>query len=144
MKPRLNLFIYFLLGICLWANAQGSTDSLLNKLNATLADKDVYVKQKQSRIEALTRQVPKTTDLNKKYALYQKLFEEYKAFSYDSAYTYAKKLQVTATQLSNPVKQALSKMELGFTLLSSGMFKETLETLSRVDVKLLADSNKID
>jgi tetratricopeptide (TPR) repeat protein len=144
MKLRLNLFIYFLLGICLWANARGSTDSLLNKLNAILADKDVYVKQKQSRIEALTRQVPKTTDLHKKYALCQKLFEEYKAFSYDSAYTYAKKLQVTAAQLNDPVKQALSKMELGFTLLSSGMFKETLETLNHIDVKLLADSNKID
>ena len=35
-------------------------------------------------------------------------------------------------------------MELGFTLISSGMFKETLETLNQVDVKLFSDSDKIE
>jgi tetratricopeptide (TPR) repeat protein len=71
------------------------------------------------------------------------LFEEYKAFSYDSAYNYAKKLQTTAGQLNDPVKQALARMDLAFTLISSGMFKETLETLNQVDTKLFTDSNKI-
>lgn len=144
MKLRPNLFFCFFMAVCLWANAQESTDSLLNKLNAALADKDIYVKQKKSRIENLTIQVHKTVDLNKKYILYEKLFDEYKAFSYDSAYSYAKKLQLTATQLNDPAKQAHSKMELGFTLLSSGMFKETIETLNQIDVKLFADSDKIE
>jgi hypothetical protein len=144
MRLRLNLFVFFLFGIWSSGSAQASTDSLLNKLNAALADKERFVKQKQHRIENLSHQVSNTRDLTLKYILYQKLFDEYKTFSYDSAYNYAKKLQVTAGQLNDPVKQALAKMDLGFTLLSSGMFKETLETLNQIDVKLFTDSNKIE
>ena len=143
MKLRLNLLFYFLLGIWSSGSAQSPADSLLNKLNTALTDKDVFVKQKQHRIDNLSRQVFKIHDLNAKYTLYQKLFDEYKTFSYDSAYNYAKKLQLMAMQLNDPVKQALAKMDLGFTLISSGMFKETLETLNQVDIKLFADSNKI-
>jgi tetratricopeptide (TPR) repeat protein len=143
MKLRLNLLFYFLLGIWSSGNAQLPADSLLNKLNAILINKEVFVKQKQRRIENLSRQVLRTRDVNGRYTLYQMLFEEYKAFSYDSAYNYAKKLQTTAGQLNDPVKQALARMDLAFTLISSGMFKETLETLNQVDTKLFTDSNKI-
>ena len=142
MKLRLNLLIYFL--FVFFGSAQAQADSLLSKLNATLADKEVFVKQKQRRIENLSRRVPGSHDLNTKYTLYQKLFDEYKAFSYDSAYNYAKKLQVTAAQLNDPARQALAKMELSFTLISSGMFKETLETLNQIDVKLFTDSDKVE
>ena len=109
-----------------------------------MENRDVYVKQKQHRIESLGRQLNVTMALAGKYALYQKLFDEYKAFSYDSAYNYAKKLQLTAGELGDPAKLAHAKMELGFTLISSGMFKETLETLNQVDIKLFSDSDKIE
>ena len=143
MRLRLNLFLLFVtIGIPVFA--QKPNDSLLNKLNAALENKDVYVKQKQHRIESLGRQLNVTMALAGRYALYQKLFDEYKAFSYDSAYNYAKKLQLIAGQLGDPAKQAHAKMELGFTLISSGMFKETLETLNQVDIKLFSDSDKIE
>ena len=144
MKLRLNLFLLFLLAIHLSGHAQAPNDSLLNKLTDVLADKETFVKQKQHRIEKLSHQLSKTPDLAGKYALYQNLFDEYKAFSYDSAYSYSKKLRLTAEKLNDPAKLARAKMELGFTLISSGMFKETLETLNQVDVKLLTDSDKIE
>jgi len=144
MKLRLNLFLLFLLAIHLSGHAQAPNDSLLNKLTEVLADKETFVKQKQHRIEKLSHQLSKTPDLAGKYALYQNLFDEYKAFSYDSAYSYSKKLRLTAEKLNDPAKLARAKMELGFTLISSGMFKETLETLNQVDVKLLTDSDKIE
>jgi len=34
-------------------------------------------------------------------------------------------------------------MDLGFTLISSGMFKETMETLNQIDVSVFPDSSKI-
>jgi len=144
MKLRLNLFLLFLLAIHLSGHAQAPNDSLLNKLTDVLADKETFVKQKQHRIEKLSHQLSKTPDLAGKYALYQNLFDEYKAFSYDSAYSYSKKLRLTAEKLNDPAKLARAKMELGFTLISSGMFKETLETLNQVDVKLLNDTDKIE
>ncbi|HVW97993.1 MAG TPA: DUF6377 domain-containing protein [Mucilaginibacter sp.] len=124
--------------------AQTKVDSLLNKLNAALAKKDTYVKEKQQRIEKISREEKQTGNPETKYVLYQRLFDEYKAFSYDSAYSYAKKLEATARLLKDSAKLAHAKMELGFTLISSGMFKETLETLDQVDVKYFNDSDKIE
>jgi len=143
MRLPLNLFLLFVtIGIPVFA--QKPNDSLLIKLNAALENKEVFVKQKQRRIDNLGRQLNVPSALAGRYALYQQLFDEYKAFSYDSAYYYAKKLQLTASKLADPAKLAHAKMELGFTLISSGMFKETLETLNQVDVKLFSDSDKIE
>ena len=144
MRLRFYLLFFLLLGICSLGNAQTATDSLLNKLNAVLADKDVFVKQKQDRIGNLNKQLSRISNANGRYNLYQQLYDEYKAFSYDSAYNYAKKLQATAKELNDPAKLATAKMKLGFTLNSSGMFKETLETLNQIDVKLFSDSDKIE
>ncbi len=139
--------IFLLIIICIvpfnLVKASVSTDSLLSNLNEVLAKKEGFVKKKLGRIELLTSKLASAKNLTDKYAAYQDLFEEYKAFNYDSAYNYAKKLQVTARQLKDPVKIATAKMDLGFTLLSSGMFKETLETLDQVNVRLFADSSKI-
>jgi hypothetical protein len=116
---------------------------LLNKLNTVLADRELYVKQKTDRIDELKKQVGQAGDINKKYNIYQQLYNEYKNFSYDSAYNYAKKLQATAARLNDPGRMAFAKMELGFTLISSGMFKETLETLNSINLQYLSSNDKV-
>ncbi len=144
MKP--GLYFLFCLFFCAGysARAQTPTDSLLNELNKVLADKDVFVKQKQVRIENLNKKLSNVNDTRQKYNLYELLYNEYKTFSYDSAYNYAKKLKLTATARNDPVLLASAKMKVGFTLISSGMFKETLETLNSIDVSLLSDTAKLE
>ncbi|WP_295720107.1 DUF6377 domain-containing protein [Mucilaginibacter sp.] len=145
MRLRLYLLFSWLLLINLDGYAQtAATDSLLNKLNTVLADKDRYVKQKTDRIDELKKQVGQAGNINKKYNIYQQLYNEYKNFSYDSAYNYAKKLQATAALLNDPGRMASSKMELGFTLISSGMFKETLETLNNINLQYLSANDKVE
>ena len=46
--------------------------------------------------------------------------------------------------LNDPVKIAYAKTQLGFVLLSSGMFKETLDSLSNLSVSGMPDSIKMD
>jgi hypothetical protein len=145
MRLRLYLLFSWLLLINLDGYAQTAiTDSLLNKLNTVLADKDRYVKQKTDRIDELKKQVGQAGNINKKYNIYQQLYNEYKNFSYDSAYNYAKKLQATAALLNDPGRMASAKMELGFTLISSGMFKETLETLNNINLQYLSANDKVE
>ncbi|MDB5144625.1 MAG: hypothetical protein JWQ66_3338 [Mucilaginibacter sp.] len=145
MKLKLYFLFCLLSGLYIVGYAQTpATDSLLNKLNTVLANKEIYIDAKLARIETLHKQLGKLTDTNKRYDLYQHLFNEYKNFSYDSAYNYAKKLQVTANQFKDPARIAFAKMELGFTLISSGMFKETLETLNSINLKDLADDDKVE
>ncbi|TWI95580.1 hypothetical protein JN11_04319 [Mucilaginibacter frigoritolerans] len=144
MKPLLYFLFCCFFFSCYTVDAQSSTDSLRNKLNKVLADKDVYVGQKQARIEDLNKKLKKAGDARAKYGLYELLFNEYKNFSYDSAYSYAKKLELTANQLKDPVLLASAKMQVGFTLISSGLFKETLETLNSINTGLLTDTAKVD
>lgn len=145
MNLRMPLLVLCLaMAISVRGQEKPNVDSLITQLNVTLANADTYVKQKQDKISTLKIRLSHTTDLAARYNLYQNLFDEYKTFSYDSAYLYSKKLQVTAKQLNDPTRQAVSKMNLAFTLLSSGMFKETLETLDQIDTKLLPDTNRFD
>ena len=138
-------FLLIVAGICAMrpAYAAATEDSLLNRLNDVLAKKQDFVDQKLARIRAINHELSTTTNPQSKYNSYQKLFDEYKAFSYDSAYACSKKLLTLAAQLNDPLKLAKAKMDLAFTLISSGMFKETLETLNQINVALFPDSSKI-
>ena len=126
------------------ARAQSTTDSLLNDLNAALAKKDQYVTQKQGQITRLNRVLLRTKEVKQQYNLYAALFEEYKSFRYDSSYYYAKKLQALSAKLNDPQLIASAKMKLAFTLLSSGLFKETLEELNGINVQLFDTADKSD
>jgi len=126
------------------ARAQSGTDSLLNELNAALAKKDQYVKQKRQQITLLNQNLQQARSIKQQYAGYEALFEAYKSFRYDSSYYYAKQLQVLSAELKDPLLIASAKMKLAFTLLSSGLFKETLEELSGINAQLFDAADKSD
>jgi hypothetical protein len=124
-------------------SAQGN-DSLLNKLNNLLDTKKQFDQGKLRRIDSLKKILNENDnlDLNGRYAIYLKLYNEYKSFNYNEAFNYTQKLQQAGRLLKDPAKIAYGKIKLGFILLSSGMFKETFDSLRTVNVKLLADSEK--
>ena len=124
--------------------AQSATDSLLNKLNSVLANKDEYVKKKEADIGNLKQQVAGAGSPKAKYSLFDSLYEQYKSFSYDSSYNYAKKLKATSIELKDPYLIASAKMKLAFTLLSSGLFKETLEELNSVNISSFPAKDKAE
>jgi hypothetical protein len=119
-------------------------DSLLNKLNTVLDKKKDYDEEKIRRINNLKKQLndDDSPDLNKRHGVYLELYNEYKSFNYAEAFSYTQKLQQVGRLLNDPAKIAYGKIKLGFILLSSGMFKETFDSLRTVNVKLLADSEK--
>ncbi|WP_187263770.1 DUF6377 domain-containing protein [Pontibacter beigongshangensis] len=82
--------------------------------------------------------------LQQQFSIYNKLYNEYRTFQYDSAFTYALNLQKTARQLSDPVRETYAKLKLSHTLLSSGMYKEALDSLHTVNPNQMPDSIKID
>jgi hypothetical protein len=145
VKP-FKFFVAVVPGILLSLSGYGQsqTDSLLNVLNQVLANKEVYVQRKQATIEKLKTSLSKATTDNEKYAFCDSLYEQYKSFKYDSAYFYARRLQAAALTLKDDRVIASSKMKLAFTLLSSGLFKETLEQLNSIGIQVLPANEKID
>lgn len=123
-----------------------SSDSLLTRLNKTIDRKEEYTKTKLNRLEALHQQLNRvpTQDDDTRFHLLQEISEEYKAFIYDSAFINIQKLQRLAYKMNDPVRIAYARVKLGFILLSSGMFKETIDTLSRMRVEGLPDSIRVD
>jgi Domain of unknown function (DUF6377) len=73
---------------------------------------------------------------------YERLYDEYRIFIYDSAYQYAEKLQEIAYHLGDAHLITRARLQLCFTLLSSGLFRETYDSLRTTDIREEPDSLK--
>ncbi|MCF8360003.1 MAG: DUF6377 domain-containing protein [Prolixibacteraceae bacterium] len=125
--------------------SSNETEKLLKELDTHLANRQDYYNQKLQRIESLTRELElaeKSGNTLYAYERCNKLIDEYESFSYDSAFVYVMKLNRLAGASGNPGKIAYSKVKMGFTLLSSGLFKESLDTLNSINTQLLNRDQK--
>jgi tetratricopeptide (TPR) repeat protein len=137
MKLRLLMLIVIILCFAMPTQAQSTTDSLLNELNTVLANKDVYVKNKQDFIAKIKQRLRYAKTESSRYAVYNLLYQQYKSFVHDSAYVYCKKLNTCAYLLKDENKINFARVNMGFILVSAGMFKEGLDTLEKVNIKYL-------
>ncbi len=124
--------------------APSRADSLLARLNEALAQKKRYDQQRWNRIAVLTAAFASQQDANARFDLGLRIYDEYKSFKYDSAFVYSQKLIGVARQLGSPAKLEVAELKLAFILLSSGMFKETFETLDQIDPARLSDADQLD
>jgi hypothetical protein len=113
-------------------------DSLFRELNRVIKNQEDYVKEKQKRIDQHKTQ--RQLNGNDPFGINLKIYDEYKSFIYDSAFSYARHLQTIAYKQKDPFKIAYSKIKLGFVLVSSGLFKETLDTLYTIRSSALPDT----
>lgn len=142
MKYFALTMIFFFSCFSVYANP--GSDSLLIKLDAELKIANAYTASKAEQIKALQQEFKKsgTADVAARYGINSMIYEAYKSFNYDSAFYYANRLQNIAYTLGDKAKINDSKVKLGFIFLSSGMFKETFDTLNTVNTALLSDSTK--
>ena len=127
------------------AIASPKTDSLIQTLIHAIDIRDVSVMARLQRIEEIKHRLASlnAASTEEKFALYNEIYGEYKTFIYDSAFSYAHKLIQSAYLLRDSSKIGYAKVQLGFILVSSGMFKETFDSLAAVPVRYLADSTKV-
>ena len=112
------------------------TDSLLNQLNTAIQQSAGYDSKKLQVIADLKQSLHKTPRGNtaEQYALLIKIYDEYKFYNYDSAYSYANKLRRFAENQQDPSQLADAKLKQVFILLSGGMFKETFDSLNAISI----------
>ncbi|MBE9661581.1 DUF6377 domain-containing protein [Mucilaginibacter myungsuensis] len=134
--------------LCLSAGsfANSETDDLFDELKAEFAKKASYDSQKEGRIKELKTALGRTSPVNAKsrFDICNKIYEEYRSYQYDSAYTYVNKLLSISRELNDKSKEDLSRMKMGFILLSSGMFKETFDSMRGIDVRDLDQNAKVE
>lgn len=140
MKRILLLFPLLIIAVSSFAvDRNGDT---LDQLIRTIAKKGVYDEVKLKRISALEHSLNSVSTPEEQYRVSASLYNEYKSFNYDKAFSCSQKMQAMGRQLKDPVKIADGKIKFGFILLSSGMFKETFDSLNTVKVHILPDSLK--
>ncbi|MET4012587.1 hypothetical protein ABIB62_002426 [Mucilaginibacter sp. UYP25] len=123
--------------------AADKIDSLQKVLNTILDNKKQNDQARFAAIDRIKLELKANySSLNARYGYYQKLFDAYKSFVHDSAYVYSKKLNACAYQLKDQNKINYAKVDMGFVLVSAGMFKEGLDTLSKVNTRYLNDQQK--
>src|ERR1700734_400392 len=139
-----RLFSGLLLALTLIANAQQPTDSLLHALTQAIGKAPDYDSAKTKRIDALRRSLPPANshDQQALFDGYERLYDEYRIFIYDSAYQYAGKLQEIAYRLGDAHLITRARLRLCFILLSSGLFRETYDSLRATDIRQEPDSLK--
>jgi tetratricopeptide (TPR) repeat protein len=117
----------------------------LDELDEYIAGRDKYSNLKHARIARLMNEISpafRNNDLDSLYRIYDNLNNEYKSFIYDSAFTYVNKLNQVASLLHDRDKIVHAKAKMGFTLLSSGLFKEALDTLLHISAKGCTNNTK--
>jgi tetratricopeptide (TPR) repeat protein len=142
MKKLAGVFIF----LCLFqfqAHGQKETADFLKDLDHAIAQRHIFQKEKTDRIDRLKRSLTGRT-LVEEFVVTSRIFDEYKSFIYDSAFRYALRLQSLSSMLGNPTQIYHSKIDLGFILVSAGLFNEALDTLQALRGTLLPDSLKAD
>ncbi|HLA56192.1 MAG TPA: hypothetical protein VK623_08840, partial [Flavobacterium sp.] len=141
---RLFLLFFLIYGAALFAK---DVNPILRELDKALQNKQVYVAQKYARIDELKKGVRKFTlsrDDKNLYNYYMSLFEAYKSFKYDSAYYYLEQAKSRAIVLKDPQLLAKTRIKEGFVLLSSGLFKEAIDTLNSIHTDKLNIRNQFE
>lgn len=121
-----------------------AADSLLNKLTRTIALADDYDAAKNAHLKVLHQEWETATDPAAQYQAAGRLYEEYKLFNYDSAYTWVHRLQQSATRLGNADQLTAARLKTVFILLSAGLYKETYDSIQTISVAGGPDSLKAD
>jgi hypothetical protein len=140
------LLLGLLLTLSLAVQCQKNAVATLADLNQAVERSSQYDAEKERTIGLLKSDLVATNpaDLELLFHRYQPLYEEYKVYNYDSAFHYAGNLLRTALRLNSPSLIVYARLKTGFCLLSSGMFKETLDTLKEVSITGAPDSLKAE
>ena len=140
---------FIILTICLISSSvfsQEKSDSLINVLKQEIHKAHVYDQQKERRVSALKLMLNNKENplfLNQ-YRQYKEIFEEYKAYKFDSAFVYASKM-ISLAQRSNHYRELVeAQILLGNTYTSTGMYKEAFDLVADIDTNKISNQQKSD
>jgi hypothetical protein len=120
-------------------------EELISELERLLDNKRNYIEKKEGNIEQIKNELhlhEASDNIRKQVLVSLELVYEYQSFIYDSAQYYIDQAKTTAYQLKDKPLIAHIKIREGFVLLSSGLFKEAIDTLNSVQYAYLDDSLK--
>ena len=126
MNVRLSYLILLLLFTCQSVSAT-DTKTWLDKLDKSLDRREHFNQIHVDRIEHLRQNMDKARQNGREYEQLYALFNEYKAYCYDSARYYASACLENATASGNEQQIVKAKNAIAFSLISAGILSEALD-----------------
>ena len=115
------------------------THALLRELDRIIENRQVYGDAKEARIAELRKLLSSASSDEQRYGFCGKLFDEYRAYNMDSSYVYAKRKLELAQRLGKQDYLDDSAMNMAEFMGVTGMYKEALEVLGRINRNRLED-----
>lgn len=130
-----------LLSLTLSAN---DVDSILNELDNVLERRDTHFMKREYRIDSLRMELAQgnPNNVNLRYDVYGKIFDEYKSYQSDSSLAYAKRLYATAELIGTPEAMVRAQSSLIFSYISAGVFTDAIDVVKQVDLSKVSDEIK--
>ncbi|WP_440134839.1 DUF6377 domain-containing protein [Chitinophaga sancti] len=135
MKSYLFIIVFFAIQI---GNYAAASDSLLNRLDEAIANKQYYASLKEKRIASYKKLLLGKVSMEEEYLLNEKLYEEYRKFRIDSSLYYVNRNLEISTQLNNPDWQYKSKIQQAYLFSSTGRYLEAESILKSIKSPLLS------
>lgn len=145
MKPKLYLICFFI-AICLQTvNAQQTDiDRLYNTIDSLIEHRSELLAEKEIRLKALKDGLQEGLDEDQLFKLNERIYDEYMAYNFDSAYYYINKNVECQRALGHADRFAASAVRMAHILAVSGIFNNARLLLNEVRVEDISTANKID
>ena len=131
MRKTLFFILFLVSSLC---HIQAAvTDEMLAPLDSALSHRDDYMRKKELRLDRLRHSIRYTRDGHKRIALYEKMYEEYYTYRFDSAMSYAKREYELAVSLKASRYITLAQLHRALLLATSGYYSEAEHLFESVD-----------
>jgi len=145
MKPKLYLICLFLAISLQTVNAQqADIDGLYNTIDSLIEHRSKLLAEKEIRLKALKDGLQKGLDDDQLFKLNERIYDEYMAYNFDSAYYYINKNVERQRALGHADRFAASAVRMAHILAVSGIFNNARLLLNEVRVEDISTANKID
>lgn len=139
MKKVILIFVTIVLSGLLYAKDNKSTDALLREIDGIIKNRQTYGAEKEARIADLKKLLVEAASDEQRYGFCGRLFDEYRAYNLDSSFVYAQRKEELAHRLNKLDYLDDSVMNMAEVMGTTGMYKEALELLGKIDKKTLPD-----
>ncbi|PXY42684.1 hypothetical protein DMB65_01280 [Flavobacterium cheongpyeongense] len=136
-----NYFLFFItLLVSFFCYSSNNKDTILNKLNDAVKNKQHYVRLKEERILNFKKLKSQNLSKEQEYNYNEALYKEYQKFNSDSAIFYVKKNLKIAEELREKKLLNLAQLQLANLYSSSGKYRESETILKSISKKELEKS----
>lgn len=128
--------------VCICCHSGWANTADLERLDSFVAHRNSYITAKQLRIDNIKQQLRNAHTPPQQLALYDRIFEEYYTFRFDSAMVYVKRGAELAQRSKNSLFITNFRIQRGLLLATSGYYSQAEAILKSIQPDSLPNSLK--